>query len=145
LQSYLDANETVPWDDLRYIFGEIMYGGHITDAWDRRTCNTYLQVYHQERLFNGLELAPGFKSPSPNELDYDGYVKYAETSMPNESPLLFGLHPNAEIGYLTNSTEKLFFDILAMGGGVEGTSGDNTSNAVREVMTNIQERLPEEF
>lgn len=145
LQSYLDANETVPWDDLRYIFGEIMYGGHITDAWDRRICNTYLQVYHQERLFNGLELAPGFKSPSPNELDYDGYVKYAETSMPNESPLLFGLHPNAEIGYLTNSTEKLFFDILAMGGGVEGTSGDNTSNAVREVMTNIQERLPEEF
>jgi dynein heavy chain, axonemal len=43
-QAYLDANPVVPWDDLRYIFGEIMYGGHITDAWDRRTCNTYLQV-----------------------------------------------------------------------------------------------------
>jgi Dynein heavy chain AAA lid domain len=28
----------------RYICGEIMYGGHITDAWDRRTNNTYLQV-----------------------------------------------------------------------------------------------------
>lgn len=28
------ANE-VPWQDLRYIFGEIMYGGHITDFWDR--------------------------------------------------------------------------------------------------------------
>jgi dynein heavy chain len=33
LKSYLDANSSVPWDDLRYIFGEIMYGGHITDAW----------------------------------------------------------------------------------------------------------------
>ena len=145
LQSYLDANATVPWDDLRYIFGEIMYGGHITDAWDRRTCNTYLQVYQQEGLFNGIELAPGFKSPSPNEMDYDAYIKYAESSMPPESPLLFGLHPNAEIGYLTNSTEKLFFDILAMGGGGDGGGGDDNSNAVREVMTSIQERLPEEF
>jgi dynein heavy chain len=145
LKSYLDANPVVPWDDLRYIFGEIMYGGHITDAWDRRTCNTYLQVYQREELFNGLELAPGFKSPSPNEMDYDSYIKFAETSMPAESPLLFGLHPNAEIGYLTNSTEKLFFDILAMGGGVDGGIGENSANVVRDVMTSIMDRLPEEF
>lgn len=150
LQSYLDASPTVPYDDLRYIFGEIMYGGHITDAWDRRTCNTYLQVYQQEGLFNSLELAPGFKSPNPAEMDYDSYIKYAET-MPPESPLLFGLHPNAEIGYLTNSTEKLFFDILAMGGGGSGSSGssasgdDNNYNVVRDVMTSIHERLPNEF
>ena len=33
----------VPWQDLRYLFGEIMYGGHITDDWDRRLCRTYLE------------------------------------------------------------------------------------------------------
>lgn len=42
--SYLNDNPQVPWDDLRYIFGEIMYGGHITDPWDRRTNNVYLEV-----------------------------------------------------------------------------------------------------
>lgn len=42
--SYLNDNPHVPWDDLRYIFGEIMYGGHITDPWDRRTNNVYLEV-----------------------------------------------------------------------------------------------------
>ena len=31
--------------DLRYLFGEIMYGGHITDDWDRRLCKTYLEEY----------------------------------------------------------------------------------------------------
>ena len=45
LSAYIQENAIVPWDDLRYIFGEIMYGGHITDAWDRRTNNTYLAVY----------------------------------------------------------------------------------------------------
>ena len=35
----------VPWTDLRYLFGEIMYGGHITDDWDRRLCRTYLEEY----------------------------------------------------------------------------------------------------
>ena len=33
----------VPWEDLRYLFGEIMYGGHITDDWDRRLCKVYLE------------------------------------------------------------------------------------------------------
>lgn len=27
LYNYLEANAKVPWEDLRYLFGEIMYGG----------------------------------------------------------------------------------------------------------------------
>ena len=46
----------VPRDDIRYIFGEIMYGGHITDPWDRRTNNAYLSVLINDKLFSGLEL-----------------------------------------------------------------------------------------
>jgi len=45
LYNYLEANNSVPWEDLRYLFGEIMYGGHITDDWDRRLCRTYLEVF----------------------------------------------------------------------------------------------------
>ena len=44
MHNYLEANDDVPWDDLQYNFGEIMYGGHITDFWDRRITNTYLKV-----------------------------------------------------------------------------------------------------
>lgn len=42
-----DVTVKVPWEDLRYLFGEIMYGGHVTDDWDRRLCRTYLEEYMQ--------------------------------------------------------------------------------------------------
>jgi len=59
----------VPWDDLRYLFGEIMYGGHITDDWDRRLCRTYLSEYISVEMLDGeLHLAPGFLIPP--SLDY---------------------------------------------------------------------------
>jgi len=37
LHNYLAAYEKVPYTDLQYLYGEVMYGGHITDNWDRRT------------------------------------------------------------------------------------------------------------
>lgn len=61
LYNYLEANTKVPWEDLRYLFGEIMYGGHITDDWDRRLVKTYLEVYlhpdmvSAERVMGALE------------------------------------------------------------------------------------------
>jgi len=48
----------VPFEDLIYIFGEIMYGGHIVDDWDRRLCISYLFNIMNEQLFDELELFP---------------------------------------------------------------------------------------
>ena len=60
LYNYLEVNPKVPWTDLRYLFGEIMYGGHITDDWDRRLCKTYLEEYMKPEMLEGeLILAPG--------------------------------------------------------------------------------------
>ncbi|XP_025783344.1 dynein heavy chain 17, axonemal [Puma concolor] len=113
LYNYLEANTKVPWDDLRYLFGEIMYGGHITDDWDRRLCRTYLAEYVRAEMLEGETLlAPGFQIP-PN-LDYKGYHEYINENLPPESPYLYGLHPNAEIGFLTVTSEKLFRTVLEM-------------------------------
>lgn len=54
LYNYLEANTKVPWEDLRYLFGEIMYGGHITDDWDRRLCISYLEELMQPELVTWL-------------------------------------------------------------------------------------------
>lgn len=34
--------------------------------------------------------------------------------MPPESPYLYGLHPNAEIGFLTTTSENLFRTVFEM-------------------------------
>jgi dynein heavy chain len=144
LQSYLEANDTVPWDDLRYIFGEIMYGGHITDPWDRRTCNNYLSVIITPELHKGMELGPKFASPDATKLDFNGYMDYTKAHLPADSPQQFGLHPNAEIGYLTNWTMTIFDTILIMGGG-GSKAGSDGSAAVKEKMKYFSEQLPESF
>jgi dynein heavy chain len=54
LFNYLEANSKVPWEDLRYLFGEIMYGGHITDDWDRRLDKTYLEVYMDPMMVSSI-------------------------------------------------------------------------------------------
>ena len=35
-----------------------MYGGHITDPWDRRTNNVYLKVLLQPGIFENEEMVP---------------------------------------------------------------------------------------
>ncbi|XP_023561192.1 dynein heavy chain 9, axonemal [Octodon degus] len=113
LYNFLEANPKVPYDDLRYLFGEIMYGGHITDDWDRRLCRTYLEEFIKPEMLEGeLSLAPGF--PHPGNMDYNGYHQYIDSELPPESPYLYGLHPNAEIGFLTQTSEKLFRTVLEL-------------------------------
>lgn len=48
------------------------------------------------------------------ELPFQGYHEYIDENLPPESPYLYGLHPNAEIGFLTVTSEKLFRTVLEM-------------------------------
>lgn len=40
--------------------------------------------------------------------------QYVDAELPPESPYLYGLHPNAEIGFLTQTSEKLFRTVLEL-------------------------------
>ncbi|XP_067673689.1 dynein beta chain, ciliary-like [Haliotis asinina] len=147
LYNYLEANAKVPWEDLRYLFGEIMYGGHITDDWDRRLCKTYLEVYmHVDMLDGELYLAPGF--PVPPNSDYKGYHSYITEVLPPESPYLYGLHPNAEIEFLTTTSENLFrtvFEMQPRDAGAGAGAGVSREEKVKQILDEIVEKLPDEF
>ena len=147
LYNYLEANNRVPWEDLRYLFGEIMYGGHITDDWDRRLCKVYLEEYmHPDQLDGELLLAPGFNTP-PNS-DFAGYHNYINLHLPAESPYLYGLHPNAEIGFLTATSEKLFktvFELQPRDSGGGGGAGVSREEKVKSIVDDIMDKIPEQF
>uniref|UniRef100_A0A3B5A740 Dynein axonemal heavy chain 11 n=1 Tax=Stegastes partitus TaxID=144197 RepID=A0A3B5A740_9TELE len=147
LYNYLEANAQVPWEDLRYLFGEIMYGGHITDDWDRRLCRTYLEEYMQPNQFDRkLSLAPGFVVPS--NLDYKGYHDFIDEMLPHESPVHYGLHPNAEIEFLTVTSDNLFHTLLELQS-PDAVMGEGASQTLEEkvktILDEVLEKLPEEY
>ena len=90
--------------------------------------------------------APGF--PTPPNSDYVAYHKYIDDNLPPESPTLYGLHPNAEIGFLTITSEKLFRTVLEMQPR-DSSSGAGASTSreekVKTILDEILERLPEQF
>ncbi len=71
-----------------------------------RCCITYLQVLIKPEIMPqadappSLELAPGFNAPVPT--DYASMKEYIEAALPAESPIMYGMHTNAELSLLTS-------------------------------------------
>jgi len=58
---------------------------------------------------------------------------------------MFGLHPNAEIGYLTTLGETLANTILQCSGGEGGGGGKGKDDVVKEALTRFLQILPPFF
>lgn len=81
-----------------------------------------------------------FKTPTP--LSHEGYIKYIEQDLPQETPLGYGLHPNAEIDYRTVQCEKLFdilVDLQPKNAGSGGSSVEDTK--IREYFDLVNNTL----
>ena len=122
LSNYMEnsGGGKIPWADLRYIFGEIMYGGHIVNDFDRLMCNTYLEFFLKDELLDETELFPfneeeknvSFSTPAPTT--YDKYLEHIDTGLTSETPIAFGLHPNAEIDFRTTQSNRILLTILEL-------------------------------
>lgn len=72
--------------------------------------------------------------PAPPNTDLAGYHAYIDEAMPPESPYLYGLHPNAEIGFLTMTAENLFRTVFEMQPRDAASSGSQTVTREEKVM-----------
>jgi dynein heavy chain len=41
-KNLLESQEVIPWEAIRFVTGEINYGGRVTDSWDIRCLNYIL-------------------------------------------------------------------------------------------------------
>jgi dynein heavy chain len=70
LVNYLDMYDETQWDALKYLIASVNYGGHVTDDWDMRLLQTYINS-----LFKEDALQPFFK--------YDLIVSYFSLKIKN--------------------------------------------------------------
>lgn len=108
-KAYDAKDDAIPWNSLKYLIGEAMYGGRVTDSYDRRVLITYLDEYMGDFLFDknrpfSFKETDDFNYALP-VLNYEGFLTMIDSLPIINSPVVFGLHPNAEITYFTNSAK----------------------------------------
>lgn len=56
LSKALSIKETrIPWNSLKYLIGEVMYGGRVIDDFDRRIVSVYMNEYMGDFLFDSFQ------------------------------------------------------------------------------------------
>ncbi|GKT24643.1 Dynein axonemal heavy chain 10, partial [Aduncisulcus paluster] len=149
-----EAEDPLPWSSLRYLVGEAMYGGRVTDSFDRRILVTYLEEYFGDFLFDECqefflykdETADGFSYQIPDAFSHAEYIESMDPMPQVSSPNVFGLHENADISFLADSARNMWAGLLAM----QPREAEVAGKASREdiivgIAKEMQQKMPDAF
>jgi dynein heavy chain len=147
LKMFLSEQPAIPWDALRYVTGQINYGGRVTDDWDRRCLMAILGRFYTPDLLAGGDdyafSASGlYYSPPPGPLD--AYRAYVGGLPLDDGPEVFGMHNNANIAFQRAETDGVLKTALALQPRSAGAAGGGKSadEVVAELAAEIEARLP---
>jgi dynein heavy chain len=141
----------IPWTTLRYLIGETIYGGRVTDDYDRRVLMCYLEEYLGDFLFDSFQPFYFFAN---NQFQYkvpmvgsrDDYINYIDVLPLTNAPDVFGLHPDAEIGYLTNAVKDMWSQLVSLQPRTsDGTGGISREEFIAGIAQDVQMKLPPTF
>ncbi|XP_026217964.1 dynein heavy chain 5, axonemal [Anabas testudineus] len=142
----LDSKRGVNWNCLRYMLGEVQYGGRVTDDLDKRLLNTFTRVWFSENTFSEkFCFYKGYTVPTNTKTVQD-ILQHIEALPLVDSPEVFGLHPNADITYQTNLANETLSTIINIqpkdsGGG----SGETREASVQRLASEMLEKLPPDY
>ena len=108
LKTILEAFPYVAWDALKYLTGQINYGGRITDEWDRRCLLSILNKFcNEESIQENHDFISSGQIKNPQAKDLLDYRTYICTIPEEDSPEIFGLNLNANINYQIKETNSV--------------------------------------
>nr|CAH7731314.1 unnamed protein product [Callosobruchus chinensis] len=148
LQNHLDdidPKRGISWQTLRYMLGEVHYGGRVTDDFDKRLLNTFCRVWFHDGVFSDdFIFYRGYKIIKYKQVA--DYITAIDTFAPTDPPQAYGLHSNADITYQTNTTVAMFDQMLAIqpkesGGG----SGESRESVVSRMAKDMLLKLPNNY
>ncbi|KAH8374139.1 hypothetical protein KR200_007763, partial [Drosophila serrata] len=142
VQNHLDDLEQgkgISWVTVRYMLGEVQYGGRVTDDYDKRLLNTFTRVWFHDALFEEtFQFFKGYKVYSFKE--QEAYLS-AIDEMPNvDPPQVYGFHSNAEITYQTNTMRNILEEIMSIqpkesSAGTGESREDRVARQVKEMLS----------
>jgi len=148
LTKAFDNKDTlIPWGSLRYLIGEAMYGGRVTDNFDRRVLMTYLDEYMGDFLFDDFQVFNFFKNEQqaydlPKVHGLTDFTSVIDTLPAITSPDVFGLHVNAEITFYQDSSLEMCQNLMNIHSRSFVASGGISREAqVSSTVTEIQLKL----
>ncbi|XP_047128116.1 dynein axonemal heavy chain 8 isoform X1 [Hydra vulgaris] len=147
VQNHLDDSDSksISWETVRYMIGEVQYGGRVTDDYDKRLLITYAKVWFTDELFKeDFSFFKGYNIPRVNSIfDYREKINL----FPNiDSPEVYGLHANADITYQTNTTRETLETILNIQPKDSGTgTGETREQVVTKQAIEMLSKLPSNY
>ncbi|XP_068092796.1 dynein axonemal heavy chain 5-like isoform X3 [Hyperolius riggenbachi] len=148
VQNHLDdvgTKRPVNWNCLRYMLGEVQYGGRVTDDLDKMLLNTFARVWFGDHMFTDkFCFYKGYGIPKGKTVDE--YLQHIEQLPLVDTPEVFGLHPNADITYQTNMANETLSTIVNIqpkdsGGG----GGETRETIVQRLADEMLDKLPEDY
>jgi len=124
-----------------------MYGGRVTNDFDRRVMMCYLEEFCGDFIFDTNQQfyfsRAGFDYQVQAHDTLEQYMDAIEEIPLFTNPGVFGLHANAEIIYFTNYAKDLWRSVLEMQTSDGGEAGGmNKEEYIVSVAKDIQEKLP---
>ncbi|XP_057295129.1 dynein axonemal heavy chain 10-like [Hydractinia symbiolongicarpus] len=180
-KAFVQGDVKMPWGSLKYLVGEVMYGGRVIDDFDRRVVNTYMDeymgdfifdtfqpfhFYHDDKVDYFIPRPPIEETKEQQSIDVKKPVKQGKT--PKEyirpecnrdlymdviealplvnTPDVFGLHPNAEIGYYTTAAKDMWSQLVELQPQTGGDSGGiSREEFIGKIAADIQSKLPPSY
>jgi len=141
---YLDAYDDVPWDSMKYLIAEATYGGRVTDDWDRRLLNVYMNDYFCDEVLStpNYRLSPMQEYYTPDDGPLKSYKDYVSRLPAAEVPTVFGQHGNAEISSQISNSRTMLETLVSLQAQVAVEGEQTPEQQVAATAKDLFERVP---